>query len=85
MTDELLGDLRIHKQREIGPIASPDVNQSDPGLLTTRSGKIMRWVLRKIEVDDFENFGDFSTLAEPGVVDDLIVGKKCWKLKNIIA
>jgi len=82
MTDELLGDLRTHVRKEIGPIASPDAIQYAPGLPKTRSGKIMRRVLRKIAADDFENFGDTSTLAEPGVVDDLITGKKALDAKQ---
>lgn len=73
---ELLGELRIHVRTEIGPIASPDTIQYAPGLPKTRSGKIMRRILRKIAADDFSDFGDTSTLADPGVVDDLIDGKK---------
>jgi len=56
----------------IGPIATPDVIQWAPGLPKTRSGKIMRRILRKIAANDFENLGDTSTLADPGVVEDLI-------------
>jgi acetyl-CoA synthetase len=59
-------------RKEIGPIASPDLIQFAPGLPKTRSGKIMRRILRKIAEDDFSNLGDTSTLAEPGVVDDLV-------------
>jgi acetyl-CoA synthetase len=73
---ELLDELRLHVRSEIGPIAVPDVIQYAPGLPKTRSGKIMRRVLRKIAANDFEDFGDTSTLAEPSVVDDLINGKK---------
>ena len=73
---ELLGELRIHVRTEIGPIASPDTIQYTQGLPKTRSGKIMRRILRKIAADDFSDFGDTSTLADPGVVDDLIDGKK---------
>lgn len=75
-TPELLTELRVHVRSEIGPIAAPDVIQYAPGLPKTRSGKIMRRVLRKIAANDFEDFGDTSTLAEPTVVDDLILGKK---------
>lgn len=75
-TSELLAELRVHVRTEIGPIASPDKIQYAPGLPKTRSGKIMRRVLRKIAADDFENFGDTSTLADPAVIDDLIAGKK---------
>jgi len=59
-------------RKEIGPIASPDWLQFAPGLPKTRSGKIMRRILRKIAEDDFANLGDTSTLADPAVVDDLI-------------
>ena len=59
-------------RKEIGPIASPDLIQFAPGLPKTRSGKIMRRILRKIAEDDFGNLGDTSTLAEPAVVEDLV-------------
>jgi acetyl-CoA synthetase len=59
-------------RKEIGPIASPDLIQFSPGLPKTRSGKIMRRILRKIAEDQFDNLGDTSTLAEPAVVDDLV-------------
>ncbi|MBN4064064.1 acetyl-coenzyme A synthetase, partial [bacterium AH-315-I07] len=75
-TPELLAELRGHVRKEIGPIATPDAIQYAPGLPKTRSGKIMRRVLRKIAANDFENFGDTSTLADPSVVEDLIKGKK---------
>jgi acetyl-CoA synthetase len=71
-TDELKKELRNWVRQEIGPIASPDLIQFSPGLPKTRSGKIMRRILRKIAEDDFSNLGDTSTLAEPAVVDDLI-------------
>ena len=61
---------------EIGPIAKPDHIQFAPGLPKTRSGKIMRRILRKIAENDFSNLGDTSTLADPGVVDDLIGNRK---------
>lgn len=70
--DSLRKDLVAHVRKEIGPIASPDLIQFSPGLPKTRSGKIMRRILRKIAEDDFSNLGDTSTLADPGVVDDLI-------------
>ncbi|MBO9479734.1 acetyl-coenzyme A synthetase, partial [Shimia sp. R11_0] len=57
---------------EIGPIASPDLIQWAPGLPKTRSGKIMRRILRKIAENDYAALGDTSTLADPAVVDDLI-------------
>lgn len=63
-------------RKEIGPIASPDFIQFAPGLPKTRSGKIMRRILRKIAEDDFGNLGDISTLAEPAVVDELINNRK---------
>ena len=59
-------------RKEIGPIATPDVIQCAPGLPKTRSGKIMRRILRKIAENDFGNLGDTSTLADPAVVDDLV-------------
>ncbi|MBK1624581.1 acetate--CoA ligase [Afifella marina] len=71
-TDELKKELRNWVRSEIGPIASPDLIQFAPGLPKTRSGKIMRRILRKIAEDDFSNLGDTSTLAEPAVVDDLV-------------
>ena len=71
-SDELKKELRNWVRQEIGPIASPDLMQFAPGLPKTRSGKIMRRILRKIAEDDFSNLGDTSTLADPTVVDDLI-------------
>ncbi len=71
-TDELKKELVQWVRKDIGPIASPDWLQWAPGLPKTRSGKIMRRILRKIAEDDFSNLGDTSTLADPGVVDDLI-------------
>ena len=71
-SEELKKELVSHVRREIGPIASPDLMQFAPGLPKTRSGKIMRRILRKIAEDDFSNLGDTSTLAEPAVVNDLI-------------
>ena len=69
---ELVGYVR----NEIGAIAKPDVIQFAPGLPKTRSGKIMRRILRKIAENDFSNLGDVSTLADPGVVDDLVANRK---------
>lgn len=71
-TDDMRKELIAHVRKEIGPIASPDLVQFAPGLPKTRSGKIMRRILRKIAEDEFSNLGDISTLADPGVVDDLI-------------
>jgi acetyl-CoA synthetase len=65
-------ELIAHVRKEIGPIASPDLMQFAPGLPKTRSGKIMRRILRKIAEDDFASLGDTSTLADPAVVSDLI-------------
>jgi acetyl-CoA synthetase len=70
--DALKSELVKWVRKEIGPIASPDLLQFAPGLPKTRSGKIMRRILRKIAEDDFSNLGDTSTLADPSVVEDLI-------------
>ena len=70
--DALRQELVQWVRQEIGPIATPDLLQFAPGLPKTRSGKIMRRILRKIADDDFGNLGDTSTLADPSVVDDLI-------------
>ena len=71
-TDELKVELRNHVRKEIGPIASPDAIQWAPGLPKTRSGKIMRRILRKIAENDYGSLGDTSTLADPSVVENLI-------------
>ncbi|MEL6243325.1 MAG: acetate--CoA ligase [Pseudomonadota bacterium] len=71
-TEELRKELRTWVRTEIGPIASPDLIQWAPGLPKTRSGKIMRRILRKIAENDYGALGDTSTLADPSVVDDLI-------------
>jgi acetyl-CoA synthetase len=71
-SEALRTELRNWVRQEIGPIAAPDLIQFAPGLPKTRSGKIMRRILRKIAEDDFSNLGDTSTLAEPAVVSDLI-------------
>jgi acetyl-CoA synthetase len=71
-TEALRKDLVAWVRKEIGPIASPDVIQFAPGLPKTRSGKIMRRILRKIAENDFGSLGDTSALADPAVVDDLI-------------
>ena len=75
-SDELSTELRNFVGKEIGPIAKPDLIQNAPGLPKTRSGKIMRRILRKVAEGDFENLGDTTTLAEPAVVSDLIGNKK---------
>ena len=71
-SEELYKELIAWVRKEIGPIASPDLIQWAPGLPKTRSGKIMRRILRKIAENDYSNLGDTSTLADPSVVDDLI-------------
>jgi acetyl-CoA synthetase len=75
-SEELKKELVAHVRKEIGAIASPDFLQFSPGLPKTRSGKIMRRILRKIAEDDFSNLGDTSTLAEPAVVDDLVANRQ---------
>jgi acetyl-CoA synthetase len=73
--DTLLGELIAMVRKEIGPIAKPDVIQWAPGLPKTRSGKIMRRILRKIAANELDNLGDTSTLADPSVVADLIANR----------
>ena len=73
--DDLRAELIKWVRKEIGPIATPDVVQFAPSLPKTRSGKIMRRILRKIAENDFSNLGDTSTLADPSVVDDLIANR----------
>jgi acetyl-CoA synthetase len=75
-TDKLRTDLVQHVRKGIGPLASPDVIHWAPGLPKTRSGKIMRRILRKIAADEFDALGDTSTLADPSVVDNLVKEKK---------
>ena len=75
-TEALRKELVTWVRKEIGPIASPDLIQFSPGLPKTRSGKIMRRILRKIAEDSFESLGDTSTLADPTVVDDLIENRQ---------
>ena len=75
-SDSLKKDLCAWVRREIGPIAVPDVIQWAPGLPKTRSGKIMRRILRKIAADEGDQLGDISTLADPGVVGDLVAGRR---------
>ena len=75
-TEELRKELVTWVRKEIGPIASPDLIQWAPGLPKTRSGKIMRRILRKIAEGDTSSLGDTSTLADPSVVDDLIKNAK---------
>ncbi len=75
-TDELKKAMVAQVRKEIGPVASPDLIQWAPGLPKTRSGKIMRRILRKIAENEFGNLGDTSTLADPGVVDDLVENRQ---------
>ncbi|MGE0740135.1 MAG: acetate--CoA ligase [Hyphomonadaceae bacterium] len=74
-SDDLKRELVQYVRREIGPTATPDVIQWAPGLPKTRSGKIMRRILRKIAENDLSNLGDTSTLADPAVVDDLVANR----------
>jgi len=74
--DELRSELQQWVRKEIGPIAKPDLIQWAPGLPKTRSGKIMRRILRKVAADDYGELGDTSTLADPAVVDDLIENRQ---------
>jgi acetyl-CoA synthetase len=71
-SDQLMSELKQMVRKEIGPIATPDLLQWAPALPKTRSGKIMRRILRKIAANDYENLGDTSTLAEPDVVRQLV-------------
>jgi acetyl-CoA synthetase len=75
-SDDLRKELVSWVRKEIGPIATPDKIQFAPGLPKTRSGKIMRRILRKIAEDDFGALGDTSTLADPAVVDDLVANRQ---------
>lgn len=75
-SDELHQELRNWVRKEIGPVASPDLIQFAPGLPKTRSGKIMRRILRKIAENEYGALGDTSTLADPAVVDDLIANRQ---------
>ena len=75
MSDELNNELKQFVAKEIGAIAKPDLIQNAPGLPKTRSGKIMRRILRKIAEGDLSNLGDTTTLADPSVVKSLINNK----------
>jgi len=75
-SDELLVELKNWVRKEIGPIASPDLIQFAPGLPKTRSGKIMRRILRKIAANEHKDLGDVSTLADPLVVQNLVENRK---------
>ena len=75
-SDALEAELRAHVRKEIGPIASPDLIHFTPALPKTRSGKIMRRILRKIAENDYAALGDTSTLADPSLVDELVQGRR---------
>jgi acetyl-CoA synthetase len=75
-SDEILQGILHTVNQHIGPIARPDIVQFVPGLPKTRSGKIMRRILRKIAENDFSNLGDISTLLDPGVVEEIVKGRK---------
>jgi acetyl-CoA synthetase len=75
-TEELRAELQQWVRKEIGPIAKPDLIQWAPGLPKTRSGKIMRRILRKVAADDYGELGDTSTLADPSVVRDLVENRQ---------
>jgi acetyl-CoA synthetase len=75
-SDELKKELTTHVRKEIGPIAAPDAIQFTPSLPKTRSGKIMRRILRKIAENDTGNLGDITTLADPSVVEKLVSARK---------
>ena len=75
-TGDLERDLKLWVRKQIGPIATPDVIQFAPGLPKTRSGKIMRRILRKIAANEPENLGDTSTLADPSVVASLVENRQ---------
>ena len=73
---DLERDLKLWVRKQIGPIATPDIIQFAPGLPKTRSGKIMRRILRKIAANDPDNLGDTTTLADPSVVESLIQNRQ---------
>jgi acetyl-CoA synthetase len=75
-TDDLKKVMKEQVRKEIGPVATPDLIQWAPGLPKTRSGKIMRRILRKIAENDHSNLGDTSTLAEPTVVTNLVENRQ---------
>jgi acetyl-CoA synthetase len=74
-SEALQKELRQWVRKEIGPIASPDLLQWAPELPKTRSGKIMRRILRKIAADDYDDLGDVSTLADPTVIEGLVINR----------
>jgi acetyl-CoA synthetase len=82
-TDQLRKELIQWVRKQIGPIASPDIIQWAPGLPKTRSGKIMRRILRKIAENGLGNLGDTSTLADPTVVEDLVQHHAAAKISRV--
>jgi len=80
-TDQLRKELVAHVRREVGPIATPEVIQFCPGMPKTRSGKIMRRILRKVATGTAEELGDTSTLADPGILEVLIQGSRALHKK----
>ena len=82
-SEELRKELITWVRKEIGPFASPDLIQFSPGLPKTRSGKIMRRILRKIAEDEYGSLGDTSTLADPAVVDDLVNNRQNKKAEKV--
>jgi acetyl-CoA synthetase len=75
-SEDMRKELALHVRKEIGPIAVPDVLHFTDALPKTRSGKIMRRILRKIAENDTSNLGDTTTLADPSVVERLVAGRK---------
>jgi acetyl-CoA synthetase len=75
-TGELERDLKLWVRKQIGPLATPDLIHFTPGLPKTRSGKIMRRILRKIAANEHGQLGDTTTLADPSVVDSLVDNRK---------
>ena len=73
---ELVRDLKLWVRKQIGPIATPDFIQFAPGLPKTRSGKIMRRILRKIAANEYDELGDTTTLADPSVVNSLVENRQ---------
>jgi len=73
---ELDRDLKLWVRRQIGPIAKPDLIQFTPSLPKTRSGKIMRRILRKIATNEHDQLGDITTLADPSVIDSLVENRR---------
>jgi len=73
---DLERDLKLWVRKQIGPIATPDIIQFAPGLPKTRSGKIMRRILRKVAANEYDQLGDTTTLADPSVVSSIVENRK---------